>query len=132
MIAWFVRAIWHKIIPLLTIQNCLRFHLCNSLEVSLVVFMPNIATNHAITYTNWITSNKVLLRALCVLHVFPYSCIILNYHFHLFVFYCPGCRNALWLLLPLVEFTLPQVFQMCRNSSKDSYSQHHGILCIQE
>ena len=24
----------------------------NNLEVSLVVFMPNITTNHAITYTN--------------------------------------------------------------------------------
>ena len=25
----------------------------NNLEISLLVFMPNIATNHAITYTNY-------------------------------------------------------------------------------
>ena len=26
---------------------------CNSFEISLLVFMPNITNNHAITYTNW-------------------------------------------------------------------------------
>ena len=26
--------------------------MCNNFEISLVVFMPNITTNHAITYTN--------------------------------------------------------------------------------
>ena len=26
---------------------------CNNFEIWLVVFMPNITTNHAITYTNW-------------------------------------------------------------------------------
>ena len=25
---------------------------CNNFEISLMVFMPNITTNHAITYTN--------------------------------------------------------------------------------
>ena len=25
----------------------------NNFEISLVVFMPHITTNHAITYTNW-------------------------------------------------------------------------------
>ena len=25
----------------------------NNFEISLVVFMPNITINHAITYTNW-------------------------------------------------------------------------------
>jgi len=29
-------------------QNCLKYNF----EISLVVFMPNITTNHAITYTN--------------------------------------------------------------------------------
>ena len=40
-------------------QNCPKFHsptareiLFNNFEISLVVFMPNITTNHAITYTN--------------------------------------------------------------------------------
>ena len=40
-------------------QNCLKFHspnaceiMYNNFEISLVVFMPNITTNHAITYTN--------------------------------------------------------------------------------
>ena len=32
-------------------QNCLKFAY-NNFEISLVVFMPNITTNHAITYTN--------------------------------------------------------------------------------
>ena len=26
--------------------------MCNNFEISLVVFVPNITTNHAITYTN--------------------------------------------------------------------------------
>ena len=35
-------------------QNCLKFHEpYNNLEISLMVFMPNITTNHAITYTNF-------------------------------------------------------------------------------
>ena len=41
-------------------QNCLKFHppngseiAYNNFETSLVVFMPNITTNHAITYTNF-------------------------------------------------------------------------------
>ena len=40
-------------------QNCLNFTRLtareityNNFEISLVVFMPNITTNHAITYTN--------------------------------------------------------------------------------
>ena len=36
-------------------QNCLKFHSCkilyNNFEISLMVFFPNITTNHAITYT---------------------------------------------------------------------------------
>ena len=36
-------------------QNCLKFHepsiTYNNFEISLVVFMPNITTNHAINYT---------------------------------------------------------------------------------
>ena len=28
----------------------------NNFEISLVVFMPNITTNHAITYTNFLVS----------------------------------------------------------------------------
>ena len=48
-------------------QNCLKFHspngswnyvLHNNLEISLVVFMPNITTNHAITHTNLIHFKK--------------------------------------------------------------------------
>ena len=30
----------------------------NNFEISLVVFMPNITTNHAITYTNTTTNNN--------------------------------------------------------------------------
>ena len=43
--------------PLVIFQNCLKFHSPNgswnydNFEISLVVFMPNITTNHAITYT---------------------------------------------------------------------------------
>ena len=32
---------------------------CNNFEISLVVFMPNITTNHAITDTNSIDAKKV-------------------------------------------------------------------------
>ena len=28
----------------------------NNFEISLVVFMPNVTTNHAITYTNTVTT----------------------------------------------------------------------------
>ena len=34
-------------------QNCLKF-MYNNFEISVVVFMPNITANHAITYTNLI------------------------------------------------------------------------------
>ena len=48
--------IWHKLIPLVIFQNCLKFHLpimaCeityNNFEISLMVYVPNINTNHAI------------------------------------------------------------------------------------
>ena len=33
----------------------------NSFEISLVVFMPNITTNHTITYTNNNNNNSLLL-----------------------------------------------------------------------
>ena len=51
VIAWFVRDIWHK-------YHSWYFkispNLCkNNFEISLVVFMPNITTNQAITYTNF-------------------------------------------------------------------------------
>ena len=53
-------------------QNCLKFHspkreiTYNNFEVSLMVFMPNITTKHAITYTNlwfhmWNYKLKLLL-----------------------------------------------------------------------
>ena len=38
--------------PLVIFQNCLKFFTYNNFEISPVVFMPNITTNHAITYTN--------------------------------------------------------------------------------
>ena len=55
-------------------SNCLKFHspnareiTYNNFEISFVVFMPNITTNHAITYTKTILccvqlSNKRRLR----------------------------------------------------------------------
>ena len=50
--AWFVRDIWHK-------YHSWYFKIVsnyyNNFEISLVVFMPNIKTKHAITYTNLIT-----------------------------------------------------------------------------
>ena len=40
-------------IPIAKFQNCLKFQITyNNFEISLVVFMPNITTNHAITNTN--------------------------------------------------------------------------------
>ena len=35
----------------------------NNFEISLVVFMPNITTNHAITYTNYIELKIIPLRS---------------------------------------------------------------------
>ena len=58
IIAWFVRDIWHKyhlwyfkIVSNFT-RLLAREITYNNFEISLVVFMPNITTNHAITYTN--------------------------------------------------------------------------------
>ena len=55
-------------IPLMIFQNCLKFHLTareitfNNFEISLVIFMPNISTNHAITYTNFYEwENRLLI-----------------------------------------------------------------------
>ena len=39
-------------ILLVIFQNWLKF-MYNNFEISLVVRMPNITTNHAITYTNY-------------------------------------------------------------------------------
>ena len=58
IIAWFVRDIWHKYHSwyFKIVSNFTRLTACeityNNFEVSLVVFIPNITTNHAITYTN--------------------------------------------------------------------------------
>ena len=38
-------------------QNCPKFHSPNNFEISLVVFMSNVPTNHAITYTNTSVEN---------------------------------------------------------------------------
>ena len=43
--------------PLVIFQNCLKFFTYNNFEISLVVFKPNITTNHAITYTNLLPFN---------------------------------------------------------------------------
>ena len=37
----------------------------NNFEISLVVFMPNITTNHAITYTNTVEGTKSPKRIHC-------------------------------------------------------------------
>ena len=50
MIAWFVRDIWLKYHSWY-FKIHWKFHL-NNFEISLVVFMPNITANHAITCTN--------------------------------------------------------------------------------
>ena len=57
-VAWFVRDIWHKyhwwyfkIVSNFT-RLTAREITYNNFEISLVVFKPNITTNHAITYTN--------------------------------------------------------------------------------
>ena len=54
---------------------------CN-FEISLVVFMPNITTNHAITYTNFSTFTKIMacwgtFLFLSHLHFFPYMRLLL-------------------------------------------------------
>ena len=57
IIAWFVRDIWHKyhLWYFKIVSNFTRLTAreltYNNFELSLVVFMPNIITNHAITYT---------------------------------------------------------------------------------
>ena len=47
IIAWIVRDIWHK-------YHSWYFKIASNFnfEISVVVFMPSITTNHAITYTN--------------------------------------------------------------------------------
>ena len=59
LIAWFVRDIWHKyhswyfkIVSNFTDLTA-REIMSNNFKISLVVFMPDITTNHAITYTNF-------------------------------------------------------------------------------
>ena len=58
IIAWFVAGIWHKYHSwyFKIVSNFTRLSArdikCNNFEISSVVFMPNITTNHAITYTN--------------------------------------------------------------------------------
>ena len=36
-----------------TFKEVKKMEIFNNFEISLVVFMPNITTNHAITYTNF-------------------------------------------------------------------------------
>ena len=54
-----VRDIWHKYntwyFKIVSNFTCLKARLIafNNFEISLVVFMPKITTNHAITYTNF-------------------------------------------------------------------------------
>ena len=64
IIAWFVRDIYHKyhsryfkIVSKFT-RLTAREITYNNFEISLVVFMPNITTNHAITYTSIIHYHK--------------------------------------------------------------------------
>ena len=64
IIAWFVRDICHKyhsryfkIVSKFT-RLTAREITYNNFEISLVVFMPNITTNHAITYTSIIHYHK--------------------------------------------------------------------------
>ena len=56
---------------LVIFQNCLKFHSPNNFEISLVVFMPNITTNHAITYTN--KNNDLEVAHPRVVLCLPYS-----------------------------------------------------------
>ena len=56
--AWFLRDIWHKyhlwyfkIVSNFTRLITDREIMYNNFKISLVAFMPNITTNHAITYT---------------------------------------------------------------------------------
>ena len=56
--AWFVHDIWHKYHSwyFKIVSNLTRPTACeiwrNNFEISLVVFMPKITKNNAITYTN--------------------------------------------------------------------------------
>ena len=60
LMAWIARDIWHKYhswyfkIPPNFTRLTAREIVYNNFEISLVVFMPNITTNHAISYTNFI------------------------------------------------------------------------------
>ena len=63
--------IWHKyhswyfnIVSNFTLLTAREIKYKN-FEISLVVFMPNITTNHAITYTNWTTLSPFTLNQNC-------------------------------------------------------------------
>ena len=72
IIAWFVRDIWHKYLSrcFKIVSNFTRLTAreitYNNFETSLVVFMPNITTNHAVTYRDtyvtlgWISTDAFL------------------------------------------------------------------------
>ena len=76
IIAWFVRDIWHKyhswyfkIVSNFT-RLTAREITYNNFEISLVVFMPNTTTNHAISYTNLnCTEIKRWFNVSCTQHV---------------------------------------------------------------
>ena len=77
--AGFVRDIWHKY-HLWYFKIVSNFtHLMareisyNNFEISLVVFMPNITTNHAITYTNHTSLLKTLKY-----HCFHWHCVFIE------------------------------------------------------
>ena len=59
-------------------QNCLKFRLTareimyNNFEISLVVFMPNITTNNAITYTN--SAFVIVIKAIRSVVVYNLFC----------------------------------------------------------
>ena len=49
----------------------------NNFEISLVIFMPNITTNHAITYTNFEISLMVFMPIITTNHAITYRYILL-------------------------------------------------------
>ena len=67
---WYLKIVSH--FTRLTVREIMS----NNFEISLVVFMPNITTNHAITYTNVILQVKLYYN----LKLYFKALICINYH----------------------------------------------------
>ena len=49
-----------SLVDINSVPEIMQVSICHDFEISIVIFMPNITTNHVITYTN--TGNRLFLR----------------------------------------------------------------------